>query len=277
MHHVRVLFGFVFTLLCLATASSAQTSSLTGRVVDPQGATVAGAEVVLVSGRTTKSVRSTADGTFTFENVPAGSYELLVVASGFANRNQAVTVGAGAAPLTVALELGGVKEDVTVQGALTASVTTGKTNAPLRDIPMTVNRVSEQLIREQGVNDLVGALENVAGVNPFTQYGIYEGYTFRGFLDLFPPTAAQLLDGVRNETTNRINTQLSNIERIEVLKGPASALYGGGALGATVNLIRKKPSEQPAFDFSLLIKTIVIIIIGPWTGWEWTHTPWMRS
>ena len=93
-------------------------------------------------------------------------------------------------------------------------------------------------------------MENVVGVNPFTQYGIYEGYTFRGFLDLFPPTAAQLLDGVRNETTNRINTQLSNIERIEVLKGPASALYGGGALGATVNLIRKKPSGQPAFDFS---------------------------
>ena len=80
--------------------------------------------------------------------------------------------------------------------------------------------------------------------------GIYEGYTFRGFLDLFPPTAAQLVDGVRNETTNRINTQMSNIERIEVLKGPASALYGGGALGATVNLIRKKPTAQPTYDVS---------------------------
>ena len=76
--------------------------------------------------------------------MPAGSYELLVVAPGFANRNQAVTVGAGSAPLTVALELGGVTEDVTVQASLTASVTTGKTNTPLRDIPMTVNRVSEQ-------------------------------------------------------------------------------------------------------------------------------------
>ena len=59
----------------------------------------------------------------------------------------------------------------------------------------------------------------------------------------------QLLDGVRNEG-NRVNTQLTNIERVEVLKGPSSALYGGAALGATVNLIRKKPSATPTYDFS---------------------------
>ena len=88
------------------------------------------------------------------------------------------------------------------------------------------------------------------GVYAFTNYGIYEGYTFRGFLDLFPSLANQLVDGVRHEG-NRINTQLTNIERIEVLKGPSSALYGGGAIGATVNLIRKKPSAQPAYDFSV--------------------------
>src|SRR5215207_3832561 len=82
MHHVRLLIGVGFAILCLAGVASAQTASLTGRVVDPQGATVAGAEVVLVTGKQTKSVRSTADGTFTFENLPAGRYELLVVASG---------------------------------------------------------------------------------------------------------------------------------------------------------------------------------------------------
>ena len=67
--------------------------------------------------------------------------------------------------------------------------------------------------------------------------------SFRGFLD-----SVQLLDGIRNEG-NRVNTQLTNIDRVEVLKGPSSALYGGAALGATVNLIRKKPSLMPAYDF----------------------------
>ena len=75
------------------------------------------------------------------------------------------------------------------------------------------------------------ALQNVPGVYAFINYGIYEGYTFRGFVDLFPSLANQLLDGVRHEG-NRINTQLANIERVEVLKGPSSALYGGGAIGA---------------------------------------------
>jgi iron complex outermembrane receptor protein len=115
---------------------------------------------------------------------------------------------------------------------------------------MTISSVPRSVIDEQGVNDLVGALQNVPGVYAFTNYGVYEGYTFRGFLDLFPSLANQLVDGVRHEG-NRINTQLTNIERVEVLKGPSSALYGGGAIGATVNLIRKKPSSQPAYDLTV--------------------------
>jgi iron complex outermembrane receptor protein len=250
MRHLR-LFIVAAVLLCLPYSVSAQNPSLTGRVVDPQGGAIAGAEVILLRGPVTRSSKTAADGTFAIEAIPAGSYEVLIVAPGFTNKTQTVTLAPGAAPLTIALELGGMSEDITVEGSLTASVATGKTNALLRDLPMTINRVQERVIREQGANDLVGALQqNVVGVNAFTQYGIYEGYTFRGFLDLFPPTAAQLVDGVRNETTNRINTQLTNIERIEVLKGPASALYGGGALGATVNLIRKKPSPIPLWDFS---------------------------
>ena len=145
------------------------------------------------------------------------------------------------------MKIAGVVEDVTVQGALLGTAATGKTNLPVRDMPMTINMVPGQVIEEQGANDLVAALQNVPGVYAFTNYGIYEGYTFRGFLDLFPSLANQLLDGVRHEG-NRINTQLTNIERVEVLKGPSSALYGGGAIGATVNLIRKKPSAQPAYD-----------------------------
>src|SRR4029079_7431302 len=135
-----------------------------------------------------------------------------------------------------------VREDVTVTGALIGTVATGKTTLPIRDLPMTVDSVSSQLIAEQGVNDLVTALKNVPGVYAFTTYGVYEYYSFRGFLD-----SVQLLDGVRN-AGNRGNTQLTNIERIEVLKGPSSALYGGSALGATVNLIRKKPSAIPTYD-----------------------------
>lgn len=244
MPKIRALF-IIFSLFC--TYAWAQTGSIGGRVADPQGGVVANAEVTLTpSGRT---ARTAADGTFSFENVAAGTYTVLVTAPGFAPFSQSVTVGSSRATLAATLQVGGLTEDITVEGALSGTAATGKTNLPLRDIPMTVHAVPAQVIQEQGVNDLVGALQNVSGVYAFTNYGVYEGYTFRGFLDLFPSMANQLVDGVRHEG-NRINSQTANIERVEVLKGPSSALYGGGAIGATVNLIRKKPSATPAYDFS---------------------------
>jgi len=248
MSILRSTLILLFALVLIQTTASAQSSPVTGRVVDPQGASVANAEITLVpsSGQRTRGARSSADGSFSLDAVAPGQYSLLVRAPGFTESTQSITVGA-ATNLTVTMQIAGVVEDVTVQGALLGTAATGKTNIPVRDMPMTINTVPGSVIAEQGANDLVAALQNVPGVYAFTNYGIYEGYTFRGFLDLFPSLANQLLDGVRHEG-NRINTQLTNIERVEVLKGPSSALYGGGAIGATVNMIRKKPSAQPAYD-----------------------------
>jgi len=56
-----------------------------------------------------------------------------------------------------------------------------------------------------------------------------------------------LVDGMRLQG-NRINSQLNNVEQIDVLKGPSSILYGGQALSGAVNVIRKKPEATPAYD-----------------------------
>jgi iron complex outermembrane recepter protein len=250
MPKCRLVLATAAQVLLACAVALAQSSSIGGRVVDPQGASVANAEVtVLVDGsQRSRTTRSAADGSFAIDNLPGGSYTLLVRAPGFAEFTQSAT--ASATPLTVALQVAGLTDNVTVQGALLGTAATGKTNLPMRDLPMTVQSVTAAIIQEQGANDLVTALQNVPGVYAFTNYGIYEGYTFRGFLDLFPSLANQLVDGVRHEG-NRINSQLTNIERVEVLKGPSSALYGGGAIGATVNLIRKKPSPVQAYDMSV--------------------------
>lgn len=243
MHIRRVLVVMLYAL-AVCNLASAQTQSVNGRVVDPQGAAIAAADVTLTAGtQPPRSTRSNGDGTFAFQNVTAGSYQLLVQARGFANATQSIAVGATGVSVSVRLEIGSLSEDVTVQGALAGISATGKTTVPVRDLPMTVNAVPSEVIAEQGVNDLVSALQNVSGVYPFTTYGVYEYYSFRGFLD-----SVQLLDGVRNEG-NRVNTQLTSVERVEVLKGPSSALYGGAALGATVNLIRKKPAATPEYEF----------------------------
>jgi iron complex outermembrane receptor protein len=89
------------------------------------------------------------------------------------------------------------------------------------------------------------ALATVANVNTYNQYGVYEYYSLRGFSE-----GAQMVDGVRNEG-NRVRTQLSNVERVEVLKGPASVLSGNEAIGSSVNIVLKKPSAQPLYEASL--------------------------
>jgi outer membrane receptor protein involved in Fe transport len=135
------------------------------------------------------------------------------------------------------------QEDVTVRGiATTPSI--GRTAVPLQDQPITVNKVTAELLRSQGINDLVTALQYVNNVNAYQQYGVYEHYEFRGFAD-----AVQMVDGIRNEG-NKVRSQLSNVEAIEVLKGPASVLYGSDAVGATMNIVLKKPSAQPSYDLS---------------------------
>lgn len=239
----RLLLSICLLALLMYRGASAQSPSLTGRVLDPQGGTLVDADVTLAGTGQPRTVRTAADGAFVFDAVATGAYTLTVHADGFAPAVQQVQVGGATTPLTITLTLQTMTEGVSVRGTILGTAATGKTSLPLRDLPMTVDTVSSELIAEQGANDLVTALKNVPGVNAFTTYGVYEYYAFRGFLD-----SVQLVDGVRNEG-NRINTQLTNIDRIDVLKGPSSALYGGGALGATINLIRKKPSETASYDF----------------------------
>ena len=103
-----------------------------------------------------------------------------------------------------------------------------------RDTPFTIETVQMQDKRERGYQDLGQMLEGVAGVD--AGYGAwYDSIFIRGFeADL----GDIYRDGVRSGGNFRRST--SNVERIEVLKGPASALYGRSQGGGVINLVSKK-------------------------------------
>ena len=223
--------------------------TVSGRVLDPDGRVVPSATVTLADvGRGfMKQTTSTDTGEYSFQDVPPGTYAIHVQKDGFRIKDSTVTVqaDASAAPVELRLEIEGLDTIVAVTEHIEPSVSVTKLDVPLRDLPVTVNTVTSQTIAEQGTNDLVSALRNVNNVYTYTGYGIYEYYVFRGFAE-----SVQLVDGVRNEG-NRINTQTANIERIEVLKGPASVLTGNEATGGTVNLIRKKPTNDRLYDLTI--------------------------
>jgi catecholate siderophore receptor len=136
---------------------------------------------------------------------------------------------------------------VTVQGSddagysPAASSSATKTTAPLRDIPQSVNVVPQQLLRDQGAHSMEDALRNVPGVGFSHGDGQRDQVTIRGFTAI----SDQFLDGVRDDAL--YFRDLSNIERVEVLKGPAAVLYGRGSSGGLINRITRKPRFGQTF------------------------------
>ncbi|AVS94910.1 TonB-dependent siderophore receptor [Paracidovorax avenae] len=124
-------------------------------------------------------------------------------------------------------------EDTAYYAPSSASGT--KTEAALRDVPQTIDVVPQQVIRDQGATSIQDTLRNVAGVGLSTGDGQRDQVSIRGFTSI----GDQFVDGFRDDAL--YFRDLSNIERVEVVKGPAAVLYGRGSSGGLVNRVTKKP------------------------------------
>ncbi len=117
-----------------------------------------------------------------------------------------------------------------------------KLDIPLLETPQAVTVVSEQLIEDQDAVKLEEVLRNVAGVSAGGYYGSYDQFRIRGF----DASYKTYWDGLRGD--NGTAPELFGMERVEVIKGPASALYGNGPLGGMVNLVSKHPGYDPSLE-----------------------------
>ena len=119
-----------------------------------------------------------------------------------------------------------------------STATATKTDAPLRDIPQTINVVPKELFEEQGALSMQDVLRNVPGVGFSHGDGARDQVTLRGFSAI----GDHFTDGVRDDAL--YFRDLANIERVEILKGPASVLYGRGSSGGMINRVTKKPTGE---------------------------------
>ena len=117
-------------------------------------------------------------------------------------------------------------------------ITGSKTDTQLKDLPAAVVVVPSEVLRQQGTVDMNRAMENASGVQQVQggAYGFANNYTIRGMAMRF------LRDGLPDGTSqNGYWRTMYDIDRIEVLKGPGSALYGSGQPGGTVNVVTRQP------------------------------------
>ncbi|BAY73744.1 ferrichrome iron receptor [Nostoc linckia NIES-25] len=130
---------------------------------------------------------------------------------------------------------------------VTDTTTGTKTDTPLRDIPQSIQVVPQQVLRDQQATRLEDALRNVPGVvQSFNSSRALTSYTIRGFEVNERTGNSFLRDGLPDPSAGQA-VELSNIERVEVLKGPASVLFGLADPGGSINLITKQPLSEPFY------------------------------
>ncbi|ABW31664.1 TonB-dependent siderophore receptor [Acaryochloris marina] len=126
--------------------------------------------------------------------------------------------------------------------------TATRTDTPLRDIPQSIQVIPKEVIEDQQVLRLNDALRNSSGVVSSSNDQRGQRFIIRGF-----NSGSVLRDGFRltnGGTGNFGFPELSNYEQIEVLKGPAAILYGFLEPGGVINLVSKKPTEEPFYKLS---------------------------
>ena len=120
-------------------------------------------------------------------------------------------------------------------GYAVTDTTAAKIAAPLRDIPQSIDVVPAQLLLDQRALSLQDALKNVPGVSFAAGDGQRDQVNIRGFTAI----ADQFVNGFRDDAL--YFRDLSNTERVEVIKGPAAVLYGRGSSGGLINRVLKRP------------------------------------
>lgn len=238
-----------------AAQPAVQTGAVRGQVMTAEGTPLPSVRLTVAlaaepagrerdRGAAVRTATAGPDGRFVLDRLPAGAYTVTATRIGYAPQSHAVTVAAGdtrrltlrlaAVPVT----LGGV--DVLGQRRETASAT--RTTTALLDIPQNIQIVGQDVLQQQAALELQDAVRNVSGVtNAHTDQGAYQYFYARGFgLD-------RANNFRRNGTIlfNWADPLQENVERVEVLKGPAGILFGDVEPGAVINLSTKRPQEAP--------------------------------
>ncbi|RNA65480.1 TonB-dependent receptor [Prosthecochloris sp. ZM_2] len=218
---------------------------LKGLVTDKaDGEPVIGASVMLEN--TTLGAATGFDGNYTIQSIPEGSYSVKVTGVGYAPAVQNITISAGETA-TLDLQLGEttiMASEVVVGAALYEQ--------DRLEVPITLTSVSREEITREPSSSLDRAVESVPGVNVVRSAGLSNtGLQIRGsntFQGGLGTRVVGIYDGfpINNPITGEIAWNTVNMnaaEKVEVIKGASSALYGSQAMGGVVSVMGSLPSD----------------------------------
>ncbi len=240
-----------------------QTGNLTGYIHDNTGQAVAGANIVLVG--TNFGGVSDGKGFFTIRNIPYGKYNLEISFIGFKKVNISITFDKNYEPVKIILQPGSVETEQVI-------VSAGKYQQKISDVTVSTAVLQPDILSQKNILQIDEALRYVPGVNVELNQVSIRGSS--GYSKGAGTRVLVAVDGVPIYTgdTGEIIWQLiplSDIERIEVIKGPASSLYGQTAIGGVINIITRKTPDNPI----TYVKTFAGFYSDPsYSEWKWSNS-----
>jgi iron complex outermembrane receptor protein len=250
---------FILTLFS-SYISAQQIERVRGKIMLSDQVPVKNAILRLIN--TSYQAKTNTSGEFHFDNINPGEYTLQVVLNDIELLQQTVIIDKDhqEIPTVYVSEKNNLIEGITIYGYSRNKFlnrdSTSISKMPLKNLenPQAYTSINQQIMTEQLTYDISEVLKNVPGMVKMQGSpgrGSGDGsfyYSLRGF-----PTKVSMVDGVPANTNGEIDP--SDIERIEVIKGPSGTLYGGAvtSFGGLINVVTKKPKDYFGGEVSYLM------------------------
>ena len=242
---------FYLSILAFCGLVHAAGSTIKGNIKDFQsGESLMGANIILDG--TILGAASDESGYYLIENVSIGSYTLRVMFIGYETLEKEIRVEANQEYI---IDLSLVPSSIELQET---KVTGEKRKEKVTGAPASMQIISSRDIKGKTTTNMGAYLKGLKGID-FTSSGINNySISVRGFNSSFNTRLLTLSDGrvanipaLRVINYSTIPQSMDDVDKIEVVLGPATALYGANAHSGVVNIISKPPSQSEGFSMSL--------------------------
>jgi iron complex outermembrane receptor protein len=251
MKHMLLSMALLALLVGSAGVAVAQpTATLSGRIIDATtGDPLPGTNVLMFRQGETAAFRGTAadaNGTYRLENIPIGSYQLVARFVGYEDARRSVTLTAGA---TVALDIALVPVEL---GLNPVVVTASRRQEKVLESPASISVIDARALEQTATHATAATLRYTPGVD-ISQSSLNRfQVSLRGFNTVFVAKTYALVDYRQATTPSLAINEFSSmpiapidLARIEVVRGPNSALYGAGVEQGVIHFITKDPLTYP--------------------------------
>lgn len=212
------------------------TAALSGKITDTRSNAINGANVYLLNSNFGAATNE--QGDFSITGIPPGNYTMQVSAIGYATVTKGIVLVADKNEALV-VQLNNSSEKLSE-----VVVTAQKKEEPLQDIPVSITTISSKQVQEFRLWDskeITAIVPNLYSADPGDKRNVT---SIRGITTTsYDPAVATYIDGVNQFGLDSYIAELSDVERIEILKGPQGTLYGRNAMGGVINIITKQPAN----------------------------------